>query len=432
MKEDDLELLSKTARTDNDRITERQLLLEELRYSNVILELGKEIGEPYCSQFNDEGYGQQYTRFENATAIPKVAEKATDEQLVSFFSKNPAKGYTFKGQFYTLRDGTLVLDTDWPAIKESLWKLEGKYPGSAITALGACYEVCEQKGKRRNNYLYIQAVAKDYGSKNFRDVLTGLELAEIIVRHKGDIRIPPERVPLAEAVLNEFQDEESTEKVSNDTQMVLPEDLFGDIIGHDDTKELLRACLLAEKPVHVLLVGPPALAKTLFLWDVERAAGEKSIWLVGSATSKSGLWDKIAERQSQVILIDELHTMAAADTAGLLSIMEGGRLVRTKVGRELEFTILVRVVAACNRLYGLSPELLSRFVVRKIQAYDRNDFLTVVKGVLVRREGVEDATAEEIARRLDGRTQDVRDAVKIARLVPQLGVDKAIKLTLGG
>jgi len=235
-----------------------------------------------------------------------------------------------------------------------------------------------------------------------------------------------------EAVLNELQDQEGTGQVSNDTQLVLPDDLFEDIIGHDDIKELLRACLLAEKPVHVLLVGPPALAKTLFLWDIEQAAGEKAIWLVGSATSKGGLWDKIAERQSQIILIDELHTMNAVDTAGLLSIMEGGRLVRTKVGRELDLFNPVRVVAACNRLHGLSPELLSRFAVRKIQAYSRSDYLTVVKGVLIRREGIAEATAEEIARRLDGVTQDVRQAVNVARLTPQLGVERAVKLVFGG
>jgi Holliday junction DNA helicase RuvB len=39
--------------------------------------------------------------------------------------------------------------------------------------------------------------------------------------------------------------------------------------------------------------------------------------------------------------------------------------------------------------------------------------------------------AEEIAKRLDGKTQDVRDAVRVARLAPQLGVEKAIKLLIG-
>lgn len=213
-------------------------------------------------------------------------------------------------------------------------------------------------------------------------------------------------------------------------KLEVPEDIFEDIIGHDELKELLRACLMTEKPVHVLLAGPPALAKTLFLWDIERAAGERAVWLVGSATSKAGLWDIVAEKQPKVLLIDELSTMNAADTAALLSIMEGGRLVRAKKGRELDTSVEIRVVAATNRLYGLSPELLSRFAVRKIEAYNRADYQTVVKGVLAHRENVEPELAKEIAQRLDGRSQDVRDAVRVARLAPQLGVEKAIKLLL--
>gem|GEM_PF-534772 len=439
MKEGYLELLNGIGNPENSHgmekevKVERELLLQELKYAGVVLRMGKEIGDSYCLQFNDDGYDQQYSRFDNSTAIPRIAERVTDEQLVSFFSKNPVPGYTFKGRFYSLRDGALALETEWPSIRDGLLSLGGKHPpGSVAALLRACYKVCVEMGRESNNYLHIQTVARDLGATSFGQVLTGLELAEVVIRNKGDIRIPPERIPLVEAVLNESQDEESTGRVSNDTQLVLPDDLFDDIIGHDDIKELLRACLLAEKPVHVLLVGPPALAKTLFLWDIERAAGERAIWLVGSATSKGGLWDKIAERQSQIILIDELHTMNAVDTAGLLSIMEGGRLVRTKVGRELDLFNPVRVVAACNRLHGLSPELLSRFAVRKIQEYNRSDYLTVVKGVLVRREDVDESTAKEIARGLDGRTQDVRQAVNVARLTPQLGVEKAIKLVLGG
>jgi holliday junction DNA helicase RuvB len=209
-------------------------------------------------------------------------------------------------------------------------------------------------------------------------------------------------------------------------------DLFGDIIGHQDVKELLTACLLAEKPVHVLLAGPPALAKTLFLWDIERAAGERAIWLVGSATSKAGLWDLVAERQPQIILIDELDKMNAADTAALLSMMEGGRLVRAKKGRELNLSNPLRVVAASNRLDMLSPELRSRFAIRKLTAYSRSDYLTVVSGVLFRREGLDQDMADEVARRLDGLSQDVRDAIRVARLTPQLGIDRAIKLLIGG
>ena len=214
----------------------------------------------------------------------------------------------------------------------------------------------------------------------------------------------------------------------DDDNLTLPDDLFDDIIGHDNVKELLRAAITAERPVHVLLAGPPALAKTLFLWDIERAARGRALWLVGSATSKAGLWDVVAERHPLVLEIDEIDKMNAADTAALLSMMEGGRLVRAKIGRELSLRHPIRVIAACNRLERLSPELKSRFAVHHIRTYSRADFLTVVRGVLVRQESLSADTAKEIAKQLDGITQDVRDAVRVARLTPQLGVDKAISL----
>ena len=224
--------------------------------------------------------------------------------------------------------------------------------------------------------------------------------------------------------------EDSEAKTPQNQKLSLPESLFEDI-GHDEVKELLRASLLAEKPVHVLLAGPPALAKTLFLWDIERACGERAIWLVGSATSKAGLWDLVAERQPQVLLIDELDKMNAADTAALLSMMEGGRLVRAKVGRELDLQNTLWVVAATNRVDMLSPELRSRFAIRRLNPYSRDEYLTVVRGVLVRRESTSPELAEEIAKWLDSRSQDVRDSIRVARLAPQLGVEKAVKLLLG-
>ena len=212
----------------------------------------------------------------------------------------------------------------------------------------------------------------------------------------------------------------------------LGDDLFSDIIGHEEVKELLTATLLAEKPVHVMLTGPPALAKTLFLWDIEQTFGEQAIWLVGSATSKAGLWDLVAEREPRILLIDEMDKMNAVDMAALLTMMEGGRLVRAKRGRELDIHNPLKVIAASNRMEKLSPELRSRFAIRKLNPYSRSEFLTVVKGVLVRKESLSGELAEEIAKKLDGRSQDVRDAIRIARLAPHVGVEKAIQLLLGG
>jgi holliday junction DNA helicase RuvB len=216
-----------------------------------------------------------------------------------------------------------------------------------------------------------------------------------------------------------------------DKSVKVPSDIFEDIIGHNDIKELLKAVLRATEPVHVLLAGPPALAKSLFLWDIEQTFGEHALWLVGSATSKAGLWDLVAEREPQVLLIDELDKMNSGDTAALLSLMEGGRLVRAKRGRSLDLTVPLKVVAATNRVIKLSPELKSRFAIKKLEAYDAQQYRKVVEGVLVRRENVDAAIAEEIAKKLEGKTQDVRDAVRVARLSSQLGVDETIRLLLG-
>jgi Holliday junction DNA helicase RuvB len=213
---------------------------------------------------------------------------------------------------------------------------------------------------------------------------------------------------------------------------VITDNLFEDIIGHDDVKELLEAALAAEKPVHIMLTGPPALAKTLFLWDIEQTFGEQAIWLVGSATSKAGLWDLVAEREPAILLIDEMDKMNAVDMAALLTMMEGGRLVRAKKGRELNINNPLKVIAASNRLEKLSPELRSRFAIRHLNPYSRSEFLKVVKGVLVRKENLSEDLADEIAIKLDGRSQDVRDAIRVARLAPKTGVQKAIDLLLGG
>jgi Holliday junction DNA helicase RuvB len=235
----------------------------------------------------------------------------------------------------------------------------------------------------------------------------------------------------AKALILANQPEAAVEPDSEPPREVA-EDLFVDIIGHEEVKDLLKAVLLAEKPVHIMLTGPPALAKTLFLWDIEQTFGEQAIWLVGSATSKAGLWDLVAEREPKILLIDEMDKMNAPDMAALLTLMEGGRLVRAKRGRELDIHNPLKVIAASNRLEKLSPELRSRFAIRQLNPYSRSEFLVIVRGVLVRKESLSEEVAAEIARHLDGRSQDVRDAIRVARLAPQVGVGKAIELLLGG
>jgi len=417
---------------DNDRMVERKLLLEELRYSNVILELGKEIGEPYCLQFNKDGYDQQYTRFDNTTAIPRIAEKATDDQLASFFSGNPAKGYTFKGKFYTLRDGALFLETDWPSIEDSLLRLGEKHPhGSMAAVLGACYEVCVKMGRQWKNYLHIQTVAKDLGAVNFRDVLTGLELTEIVIRNKGDIRIPPERIPLVEAFLNEFQEEEEKPgRFEEERRIDMPENLFGVIEGYEDIKALMRQVLSSEKPVHVLFTGVPSSAKTMFLLELARCGAP---YVLGSQSTKAGIADLLFDTEPEILLVDEIDRIGTKDIAVLLSLTQTGIVSETKKGRRREVKLKTKVFAASNTL-KMAPELMSRFMVLRFKPYSKEEFLLVASNLLRKGEGVDGDLASYIAERvwnLSQRFPDPRQAVRVARLTKtREDVDRLLQIIM--
>lgn len=207
--------------------------------------------------------------------------------------------------------------------------------------------------------------------------------------------------------------------------------MFNDIIGYDDLKELLRECLLLEKPIHVLLVGPPAIAKSMFLSDIERVWGDRTMWMLGSGTSRAGLWDAVTERRPRIMLIDELDKMATVDTAALLSLMETGRIVRTKVHRNIDVQLNAWVIASANRLTKMSPELLSRFKVYNVQEYDAMQFREVITNAICSRESIDRNAAAEIAMRLVNKTHDVREAVRVARLSKRVGVKRAVELLVG-
>jgi len=211
----------------------------------------------------------------------------------------------------------------------------------------------------------------------------------------------------------------------------IPHDLFDDIVGYDDVKELLSKVIMLTEPVHVLLAGPPAIAKTLFLSELERAGGSQAMWVVGSAASRAGLWDAIADRKPKWLLIDEIERMPLGDMGGLLSLMETGRLVRTKVRRQMDIKVTVWVFAACNRLGAIPPELRSRFAIKHLKQYNSSEFMEVVTKVLVRREKMTEEDAADIARELVGKTRDVRDAIRVARLAKATGAKEAIRLLLG-
>ena len=115
----------------------------------------------------------------------------------------------------------------------------------------------------------------------------------------------------------------------------IPPDLFDFILGHEQLKDLLWKSVNAERPVHVLMVGPPATAKSMFLGELARLPFSR--FALGGSTRKGGLEDYLLEFRPRYLIIDEIDKMDMRDMSVLLSLMESGVVARLKKRmREME------------------------------------------------------------------------------------------------
>lgn len=280
------------------------------------------------------------------------------------------------------------------------------------------YQVAIQPGKLNK-----------YVTEGYIDVIYSTRKAtHYLLTDKGE-----ELINNWESALANESDEGSEGNETDKNKVVDVSNLFIDIIGYPDLKHLFKETLQldAEKPIHILLHSPPAMAKSLFLWDIERAFGSQVLSFLGSGTSLPGMWDLVVERKPKIILIDEIDKMGIIDTSALLSLMESGRIIRAKVGRNIDEKVNVQIIAAANKIGKMSAELLSRFAKFKLESYLPEEYHNVVKNVVVRYEGVDKDSASEIALRLSKVSLDVRDAIRVARLSKRVGVEQSIKLLFG-
>lgn len=211
---------------------------------------------------------------------------------------------------------------------------------------------------------------------------------------------------------------------SSETQEI-PGDLFDIIVGYDELKNLFRLSLAAPRPVHILLYGPPATAKTLFLSELARLSGAR--YALGGTSSKAGIVDFLLEVRPRYLIMDELEKADAKDYSALLSLMETGFVTKLKSRASESQRILCWVFAGANNIIRLPQELMSRFMKYHVRPYSEQEFREVAFSVLTKRELVDPEIANYICQKLSGRTQDVRDAIRLGRLaICKADVDKLL------
>jgi len=197
----------------------------------------------------------------------------------------------------------------------------------------------------------------------------------------------------------------------------IPLDLFDDVVGYEDVKQLFFKTLSGETEdrVHFMMIGPPASAKSLFLFCLERLSRAK--YALGSRSSKAGLAEYLVDVQPRYLLIDEVDKMAVQDYAVLLSLCETGRITEVIHGKTREAHLDTTVFACGNRLKGIPPEVISRFQVLHFLPYSKTEFTMIVEHVLTRRQVTPELAlyiAEKVSSELG--SKDVRQALRVAKM----------------
>jgi replication-associated recombination protein RarA len=193
------------------------------------------------------------------------------------------------------------------------------------------------------------------------------------------------------------------------------EQLFDSIIGYNDVKRLFNLSFSSEKPVHMLLVGPPASAKTLFMLSCMKL--ERSYFTLGSHSTKSGMIDYLFQNRPRYLIIDEIEHMPIRDQTALLSLMETGIIVETKFKKTRNTQLKTWIFATSNSTDRMLTPLLSRFMVLHFKQYKYETFQEVAVHLLCR-EGISReiaiATAETVWSKM--KSKDIRDCIKIGHL----------------
>ena len=195
------------------------------------------------------------------------------------------------------------------------------------------------------------------------------------------------------------------------------EKFFSSIYGYDDIKKLLMRCIFAKESTHVLLTGPPACCKTMFLLEMAKAL-DTTYFMDATSASGPGMIDYLFENNIKYLLIDEIDKLQRKDQSVLLNLMENNVLVETKVRKTRKKEMMVSIFATCNDTSKLSKALKSRFIVLQLEEYTYDQFLQIAKHLLTKtysmNEGLSTTIAEAIWK--SGST-DVRDLLKVGKLV---------------
>jgi Holliday junction DNA helicase RuvB len=191
--------------------------------------------------------------------------------------------------------------------------------------------------------------------------------------------------------------------------------LFADIYGCDDIKKLFRMALESNRNCSILLTGPPASAKTLFLQSLMKL--KDSCFVDCGNATKSGVVDYIFEHKPKYLLLDELDKLPRKDQTFLLNLIETGIVSETKYGKTRKMELKRSVFATSNDTEKIIIPLQSRFFIVNMHAYTYEQFYEITLQLLTSNQyNIDEGIAKVTSFAVWKTSRNIRDAIKIATM----------------
>jgi MoxR-like ATPase len=179
----------------------------------------------------------------------------------------------------------------------------------------------------------------------------------------------------------------------------------------------MMRCIVSREPTHVILDGPPASGKTVFLLSMQKEL-DNTYFVDCTKATGPGMIDYLLSHNVRYLLLDEVEKMSKKDQNVLLNLMETGILTSTKVKITYEKKMNVSIFATTNDIDTISKPLRSRFLKFSLPEYTFEEFVRLSVKLLGQRYKQLPELSHKVASTVWNtmKSKDCRDVLQVGRL----------------
>ncbi|MGN6347176.1 MAG: AAA family ATPase, partial [Candidatus Nitrosocosmicus sp.] len=181
----------------------------------------------------------------------------------------------------------------------------------------------------------------------------------------------------------------------------------------------LYRAIESEHNVNVLLIGPPATSKTLFIRCLHENL-KNCVYIDVANASGRGIIDNLSNnRNTKYILLDEIDKLKKNEQSVLFNLLETGEVNVNLKSEKIKFKMNNPIVfGTSNSKEKLTKPLFSRFQSYFLPEYTDEEFVLVSENLLLTRFRFSSFVSNLISQRLlSYGSKDIRKVLQIAKLI---------------